>query len=170
MWAVRKWIGRIFPGTTGVRTRRSEQRSAVEYIHFAIGLRSASQHHLICIDNGVAHDDRGARRSPIDGDTQRRRRRTGIAGGIVSGGGQAVRAVRQRRGRIAPRPAAIGHDAAQQGCAVEDLDRRVGFRRTGQRQRAVIGDVVAHRTAVGRERSDTRRRRSRRVDGHAQRG
>ena len=88
---------------------RSEQRSAVEYIHLAVGFRGASQHHLIRIDNRVAHDDGSSGRSPVDGDAQRGRRRTGIAGRIGGGGGQAVRAVRQRRRRIGPGPAAVGH-------------------------------------------------------------
>ena len=51
-----------------------------------------------------------------------------------------------------------------------DLDRAVGFRRAGQRQRVVIGDAVADGAAVGRERGDARGNRRRRVDGDAQRG
>ena len=108
MGSVRKWVGRIAPCTTAVRGCRAEQRCPVEYIHFAIGFCGASQHHLIRIDNGVAHDDRGGRRSPVDGDTQRGRRRTGIAGHIGGRRGQTVRAVRQRRRRIGPGAAAVG--------------------------------------------------------------
>ena len=65
-----------------------------------------------------------------------------------------MRAIRQRRRRIAPGAAAVGHRAAQQRRAVKDLDRAVRFRRAGQRQRIVIGDAVTHRAAVGRERGD----------------
>ena len=80
-----------------------------------------------------------------------------------------MRAVRQCRRRISPGAAAIGHRAAQQRRTVKHLDRGVGFRRPGQRQRIVVGDAVAHRTAVGRERGDARRHWCRRVDGHVQR-
>ena len=78
----------------------------------------------------------------------------GIGGRIARRRRQAVRTVRQRRRRIAPRAAAVGHRAAQQRRTVKDLDRCVGLRRAAQRQRAVIGDVVAHRAAVGRERGN----------------
>ena len=80
-----------------------------------------------------------------------------------------MRAVRQRRRRVGPGAAAVGHRAAQQRCAVKDLDRAVGFRRTGQRQRIVVGDAVAHRAAVGRERGNGRCRRRRGVDRDAHR-
>ena len=88
----------------------------------------------------------------------------GIGGRIARRRRQAVGAVRQRRRRIAPGAAAVGHRAAQQRRAVKNLDRCVGFRRAGQRQRGVIGDVVTHRAAVGRERGNGRRRRRHRVD------
>ena len=73
-------------------------------------------------------------------------------------------------GGIAPGAAAVGGGAAEQRGAVIDLHRGVGFRRAGQRQGIVIGDAVAHDTAVGRERGDARGNRGRRVDGDAQRG
>ena len=63
----------------------------------------------------------------------------------------------QRRRRIAPGPAAVGRRAAEQRRAVVDLDRAVGLRRAGQGQRIVVGDAVADRAAVGRERGDGRR-------------
>ena len=69
------------------------------------------------------------------------------------------RAVGERRGGIAPGARPVGGGAAEQRRAVEDLDGRVGFRRAGQRQRAVIGDAVTHDAAVGRERGDARRNR-----------
>ena len=46
-----------------------------------------------------------------------------IAGGIGGCRGQAVRAAGERRSRIAPGAAAVGRGAAEQGCAVIDLDR-----------------------------------------------
>ena len=93
----------------------------------------------------------------------------GIGGRIARRRRQAVRAVRQRRRRIGPGAAAVGHRAAQQRRTVKDLDRCVGLRRTGQRQRVVIGDAVAHRAAVGRERGNGRRRRRHRVNRDAHR-
>ena len=65
----------------------------------------------------------------VDGDAQHRRRRTGIAGDIGGGGGQAVGAVGKRCRRIGPVTAAIGGGAAEQRGAVIDLDRGIGFRR-----------------------------------------
>ena len=110
---------------------------------------------------------RRRRRCRIDGHAQRRRGCTGVGGRIACRGRQAVRTVRQCRGRVAPGPAAIGHHAAQQGCAVKHLDRAVGFRRPAQGQRIVVGDAVAHRAAVGRERGDARRHRRHRVNRHS---
>ena len=49
-------------------------------------------------------------------------RRTGIAGDIGGGGGQAVGAVGKRPRRIGPVAAAIGGGAAEQRGAVIDLD------------------------------------------------
>ena len=54
MGTVRQWVGRITPCTTAVRRCRAEHLCAVEYIHRAVGLCGAGQHHLICIDNRVA--------------------------------------------------------------------------------------------------------------------
>ena len=71
---------------------------------------------------------------------------------------------------IAPGAGAVRGGAAEQRGAVVDLDRAVGFRRAGQRQGVVIGDAVANRAAVGRERGDARGNRRRRIDGDAQRG
>ena len=80
-----------------------------------------------------------------------------------------MRAIRQRRRRIAPGPAAVRRRAAQQRRTVKDLDRCIGFRRTGQRQRIVIGDVVTHRAPIGRERGNARCHRRRRVNRHTHR-
>ena len=51
------------------------------------------------------------------GDAQGRRGRAGIAGRIGGGRGQAVGAVRQRRGGVAPGAAAVGGGAAQSSVA-----------------------------------------------------
>ena len=93
----------------------------------------------------------GHRRAGVDGNRHRRRGRTGIAGHIGRRGGQIVSAVNQSCCRISPGPAAVGRRRAQQRRPVIDLDRAVGFRTAGQRQRVVVGDVVAHHPAVGRE-------------------
>ena len=79
------------------------------------------------------------------------------------------RAVGEGRRGVAPGPCSVGGGAAEQRGAVIDLDRAVGFRRAGERQRIVIGDAVADDAAVGRERGDRRGRRGRGVDGDAQR-
>ena len=112
---------------------------------------------------------RGDRGRRVDGHVQRARGRAGVAGGIGCRGGQAVGAIRQGRRGVAPGPCPVRQRAAEQRRTVIDLDRAVGFRRAGQRQRIVIGDAVADDAAVGRERGDRRGNRGRRVDGHAQR-
>ena len=68
-------------------------------------------------------------------------------------------AVGQRRGGVAPGAGAVGGDAAEQRGAVVDLDGAVGLGGAGQGQRVVVGDVVADRAAVGRERGDRGRGR-----------
>ena len=92
----------------------------------------------------------------VDGDAERTRGRAGIAGDIGGGGGQAVGAVGERCRRIGPVAAAIGGGAAEQRDAVIDLDGGIGFRAAGERQGIVIGDAVARRAAVGRERGNRR--------------
>ena len=92
---------------------------------------------------------------------ERGRGRAGIAGDIGGGGGQAVGAVGERRRRIGPGAAAVGGGAAEQRGAVIDLDRGIGFRAAGERQGIVIGDAVARRAAVGRERGNRRGDRGR---------
>ena len=99
----------------------------------------------------------------VDGDGERARGHPGIAGGIGGGGGQAVGAIGQRWRGVAPGAGPARGHAVEQRRTVIDLDRRVGFRRAGERQRIVIGDVVAHHPAVGRERGDGRG--NRRVGG-----
>ena len=59
-------------------------------------------------------------------------------------------------------------DAEQRG-AVIDLDRGIGFRAAGERQGIVIGDAIARRAAVGRERGNRRGDRGTGVDGDAER-
>ena len=176
MRAVRQRRRRIAPGPAAIRHRAAKLGRAVKDLDRGVGFRRTGQRQRIVIGDAVAHraavgrergDARRRRCRRVDRHAQRGRRRAGIAGRIGGGRGEAVRAVRQRRRRIAPGPAAIGHRAAQQGCAVKDLDRAVGFRGTGQRQRIVVGDAVAHRAAVGRERGDARGSRRRRVNCHA---
>ena len=58
-----------------------------------------------------------------------------------------------------PGAAGVRGCGAEQRRAVKHLHRGVGHCRAGQRQRVVIGDAVAHRAAVGRERRDGRRYR-----------
>ena len=65
-------------------------------------------------------------------------------------------AIRQDRRGVAPGPCPARQRAAEQRRTVIDLDRALGFRRAGQRQRIVIGDAVADHAAVGRERGDGR--------------
>ena len=176
--AVRQRRRRIAPGPAAVGHRAAQQRRTVKDLDRGVGLRRAGQRQRVVIGDAVAHraavgrergNGRRHRRRRVNRHAQRRRRRPGIAGRIGRRRRQAVRAVRQRRCRIAPGAAAVRHRAAQQRRTVKDLDRCVGLRRAGQRQRVVIGDAVAHRAAVGRERGDARRHRRRRVNRHAQR-
>ena len=67
----------------------------------------------------------------------------------------------------APAPLAVA--APEQGGAVIDLDRGIGFRAAGERQGIVIGDAIANRAAVGRVRGNRRANRGRRIDGDAER-
>src|ERR1019366_1398782 len=113
---------------------------------------------------------RGNRGSRIDGDSQRGRSHAGVAGRIGGGGSQAVGAIGERRGGVAPGPAAVRGGAAQQGGAVIDLDRAVGFRRAGQGQRVDVGDVVTHHAGIRGERGDARRHWRHGIDGDSQRG
>ena len=91
------------------------------------------------------------RRCRVDGHVQRARGHAGVAGGIGCRGRQAVAAVRQGRRGVAPGPCPARQRTAEQRRTVIDLDRAVGFRRAGERQRIVIGDAVADHAAVGRE-------------------
>ena len=97
-----------------------------------VGFRRAGQRQRIVIGDAVAHraavgrergDARRHRRRGVNRHGQRRRRHPGIAGRIGCRRRQAVRAIRQRRRRIGPGPAAVRHRAAQQRRAVIDLDR-----------------------------------------------
>ena len=171
--AVRQRRRRIAPGPAAVGRRAAQQRRTVKNLDRCVGFRRTGQRQRIRIGDAVTNraaigrergDARRHRRRGVNRHAQRRRGHPGIAGRIARRRRQAVRAVRQRRRRIAPGPAAVGHRAAQQRRAVKNLDRCIGFRRTGQRQRIVIGDVVAHRAAVGRERGNARRRRRHRID------
>src|SRR6185369_10435931 len=104
----------------------------------------------------------------IDGDAERTRGRTGVAGHIGGGRRQAVGAVGERGRGIGPVAAAVGGGTAEQRGAVIDLNNATRFRAPDQRQRIVIGDVIANRAAVGRERGYRRGGRSTGVDGDIQ--
>ena len=88
-------------------------------------------------------------------------------------------AIGKRCRRVGPGARAACDRTAEQARAVIDLDHAACFRGAGQRQRIVIGDVVARHPAVGRERGDGRpargsgvscwRSRRGRVDGDSQR-
>ena len=67
-----------------------------------------------------------------------------------------MRAVGQLAGRIGPCSAAVGGRRPEQRRAVIYLHRAVGRRRSGESWCVVVGDPVAHRSTVGRERSDGR--------------
>ena len=176
MAAVRQGRRGVAPGAGAVRRRAAEQRRAVVDLDRAAGLRRAGQRQRIVIGDAVADDaavgrERGdggrGRRRRVDGDAQRARGHPGVAGSISRRGRQAVAAIRQGRRGVAPGPCPARQRTAEQRRAVVDLDRAVGLRRAGQRQRIVIGDAVADDAAVGRERGDGRRGRRRRVDGDA---
>src|SRR4029078_263991 len=97
---------------------------------------------------------RGERGGGIDGDAERTRGRTGVAGHICVRRRQAVGAVGKRGGGEAPGPCSVGGSGSQQRDPVIDLDGGIGFRTAGERQGIVIGDAVANRAAVGRERGN----------------
>ena len=176
--AIRQGRRGVAPGPAAARHRAAEQRRAVIDLDRAVGLRRAGQRQRVVIGDAVADDaavgrERGdrrrSRRRRVDGDRQRARGHAGIAGGIGRRRRQAVAAIGEGRGGVAPGARAARHRAAEQRRAVIDLDRAVGLGRAGQRQRVVIGDAVADDAAVGRERGDGRRARRRRVDGDVQR-
>ena len=176
MRAVRQRRGGVCPGAAAVGDGAAKQSGSVKHLHRGVRFRRTGQREDIGARDPVTDgarigrergDGRSHRRRRVDGHAQRRRGCTGIGGRIGRRRRQAVRTVRQRRGRVSPGAAAVGDRTAQQGGAVKHLDRAVGLRRAGQRQRGVIGDAVADRAAVGRERGDGRRRRRHRVDRHA---
>ena len=83
---------------------------------------------------------------------------------------ELVGAVRQRVGvGQAPVAVDVGHRRADRHAVLEDLDRAARLGRAAQRQRRVVGEVVARRPAVVRERRDRRRPRRRRVDDDVER-
>ena len=114
-------------------------------------------------------DRRGDGRRGVDRHRQRRRGRAGVAGGIDRLRRQAVAAVRQRRGGVAPGPAAVRRRACPAASRRQAPAPSRWPRRAGQRQRVVVGDAVAHRAAVGRERADGRGGRRHGVDRARQR-
>ena len=109
------------------------------------------------------------RRIRIDGDAERLEAALVLPATSVAVARQAVGAVGERGRRIGPVAAAIGGGAAEQGGAVIDLDRGIGFGAAGERQGIVIGDAIARRAAVGRVRGNRRGDRGTGVDGDAER-
>ena len=149
MAAIRQDRRGVAPGPGPARHRAAEQRRTVIDLDRAVGFRRAGQRQRVVIGDAVADDaavgrERGdggrGRRRRVDGDVQRARGHPGIAGGIGCRRGQAVAAIRQDRRGVAPGPGPARQRAAEQRRAVIDLDRAVGLRRAGQRQRIVIGD------------------------------
>src|ERR1017187_9837911 len=175
--AVAQRRGGEAPGPAAVGGGAAQQRRSVIDLDRAVGFRRAGQHRRIVVGDVVTHDaavdrerdDRRRRRHVgIHGHAQRARGHAGDSGHRIRRG-EAVGGTRQGAGGVAPGPAAVGGGAAQQRRAVINLDRAVGIRRAGQRQDIHIGDAVAHRAAVGRERGDGGRRRHVGIHGHAQR-
>ena len=126
---------RIGPVAAAIGGGGSQQRDPVIDLDGGIGFRAAGERQGIVIGDAVTRraavgrergNRRGDRGAGVDGDAERTRGRTGIAGHIGGGGGQAVGAVGERGRRIGPVAAAIGGGAAEQRGAVIDLDR--GYR------------------------------------------
>ena len=123
MGAIDEGRGGEAPGPGSIGGGAAEQRGTVIDLDRGIGFRRAGERQDIVIGDAIANgtaigrerrngrDSRGMR---IDGDTQRRRGRAGIAGGIGGGRGQAVGAVGERCGGKAPGPGPVGGGAAEQ--------------------------------------------------------
>ena len=94
---------------------------------------------------------------------------SGIAGGIGRFRGQAVGAVGERRGGVAPGPAGVCCRAAEQRRTVIDLDRALASAVPVRVRSLALVTPITHRAPIGRERGDARCHRRRGVDGHAHR-
>ena len=110
------------PGPAAIRHRAAQQRRTVKHLDRGVGLGRTRQRHDIRTGDAVTNgarigrergDARCRRRRRVNRNAQCRRRRAGIAGRIARRRGQVVRAVRQRRRRITPRPAAVGRHRPQ---------------------------------------------------------
>src|SRR6185436_3568088 len=130
-----------------------------------IGFGAAAERQGIVVGDAVANraavgrvrgNRRGGRGTGVDGDAERTRGGTGIAGHIGGGRGQAVAAVGKRCRGEAPGPCSVGSGGSQQRDAVIDLDGGIGFGAAAERQGIVIGDAIARRAAVGRVRGNRR--------------
>ena len=146
------------PGAAAVRRRCAELRRSLKNLHRAVRLGSPIQRHLVRAD-GIADDARRGRSDRVDRHAEGCRCRPGIVFRR-----QAMGPIRKRCRRIAPRPAAVRRGSPDLVRPIEHFHRAVGRRRAGQRQRIVIGDVVARGAAVGRERRDRKLRIQRRKD------
>ena len=96
----------------------AQQRCTVKHLDRCVGFRRPAQGQDTCGCNAVANragirrersNRRRSRRHCVDRHAQRTRGSTGVAGGIGGGSGEAVAAVGERRRRIGPGPAAVGH-------------------------------------------------------------
>src|SRR5690348_7719071 len=167
------------PGPRAAGGDAAQERGAVIDLDGCVCFRGAGERQGVvvgdAITNGAAvarvgRDRRRNRGRGVDGDAQGGGSCAGIAGGIGGRGGEAVRAIAKRSGGVVPGPCSVRGDAAEQRCAIKDLDRCVGFRGAGERQRVVIGDAIANRAAVGRVGRDRRGNRGRGVDADTERG
>ena len=104
---------RIGPVAAAVGGGAAEQRDAVIDLDRGIGFRAAGERQGIVIGDAIASraavgrvrgNRRGDRGAGVDGDAQRTRGRTGIAGDIGGGRGQAVGAVGERGRGDSSRP------------------------------------------------------------------
>src|SRR5690242_3385786 len=176
--AIAKRGGGVVPGPRPVCGHAAEQGCPIKDFDRAVGFRGAGERQGSVVGDAVANraavgrvgrNRRGNRGRGVDGDVKRGRGNAGIAGGIGGRRREAVRAIGERGGGIAPGAGAAGNDAAQERYAVIDLDRRVGFRRAGQRQRVVVGHAVANGAAIRRVGRDRRSNRGNRVNRYVQR-
>src|SRR4029078_1694062 len=139
--AVGKRCRRIGPVAAAIGRGAAEQRDPVIDLDGGIGFGACRERQGVVIGDAVANraavgrergNRRGGRSTGIDGDAERTRGGTGIAGHIGGGGGQAVGAVGKRCRGEAPGPCSVGGGGSQQRDAVIDLDNATRFRGTGQ--------------------------------------
>ena len=144
MAAIRQDRRGVAPGPCPARQRAAEQRRTVIDLDRAAGFRRAGSVSVLSlvmpspttplsVENEVMVGATGAVVSMVT--AQRARGHPGIAGGISCRGGQTVAAIGRHRRGVAPGALSARQRAAEQRRTVIDLDRAVGLRRAGQRQR-----------------------------------